>query len=329
MAKVLVTGGVGFVGCHLIGRLLDRGHEIHVVDNLSRGRLDPDFAEVLQHPGVRFVEADLTVETPFAGFAPDYDYVYHLAAVVGVDHVRCRPDRVLYVNTVATLRLFEWLKDNCRGLRKVLFSSTSEVYAGTMKHYGVPVPTPEDVTLTLDDLQSPRTTYALSKIVGESICHTYGRKYDIPVTIVRYHNVYGPRMGFAHVIPELMIRAHKAKDALEVYSPDHTRAFCYVDDAVEGTIRLAEADAARGEVVHVGNGEDEITIRALAEKIVRLVHPGLSLRPLGATEGSPARRCPDTGKMDRLVGFKARVPLEEGLRRTWAWYKKHVDDVYE
>lgn len=249
--------------------------------------------------------------------------------MVGVRHVLDRPDRVLYVNTISTLNLFEWLRESKARVKRVLFSSTSEVYAGTMKHYGVPVPTPEEVNLTLDDVRLPRTSYALSKITGEGVCFAYHHKHGIPITVVRYHNVYGPRMGFVHVVPELLIKAHRANDRLEVYSPDHTRAFCYVDDAVEGTIRLTEADTALGEVVHVGNGREETTIRGLAEQIIQLVHPGLKIQPLAMQEGSPTRRCPDTGKMKRLVDFEARVPLKDGLARTWAWYREHVNDVHE
>ena len=218
MSKILVLGGAGFIGYHLIKALIqDRDNKIHVVDNLSRGRMDADFKELLKNPKIDFIQADLTDPHAFSHLESDYDFIYHLAAIIGVKNVINNPDRVLYVNTVSTLNLFEWLKNNHEKPERVLYSSTSEVYAGTMRHYGVPVPTDEEVNLTVEDIKSPRTTYALSKMIGESACFSYYKKYNIPITIVRYHNVYGPRMGYAHVIPEIMIRTHKANEYLEMF----------------------------------------------------------------------------------------------------------------
>jgi nucleoside-diphosphate-sugar epimerase len=324
MSTVLVTGGAGFIGFHLAKRLLADGHTVDLVDNLARGRMDDDLKQLLAHPHSRLIEADLTEKAAFSDLRADYDHIYHLAAVIGVRNVTERPDRVLQVNAVGTLNLLQWAKDTQRRLRRVVFSSTSEVYAGTLRHYGIPIPTPETVHLAVDDVGAPRATYAISKILGEAACHAFLRRHGTPFTIVRYHNVYGPRMGFAHVIPELMLRAWKAESELEVYSPDHTRAFCYVDDAVEATIRLAESESALGEIIHVGNPAEEVPIRALADCIIRLVKPGLKVRALENQAGSPSRRCPSTEKMKRLTGFQAQVPLDAGLQQTWRWYQAHA-----
>ena len=330
MSKILVTGGAGFIGYHLIKGLLQQGnHDIHVVDNLSRGRMDSDFRALIKNPKIKFIQADLTDPCSFSHVDSDYDSIYHLAAVIGVKNVINNPDKVLYVNTVSTLNLFEWLKNNHKQLKKVLFSSTSEVYAGTMKHYGIPVPTDEEIDLTVDDVASPRTTYALSKIIGECACFSYYKKYNIPITIVRYHNVYGPRMGFAHVIPELMIRAYNAKEYLEIYSPNHSRAFCYVDDAVKATIKLAESRASTGHIVNVGNSENEVTIKVLAKQIIELINPTLKIKYLDVQEGSTSRRCPKTEKLKRLTQFQPKISLNLGIKLTWNWYKNHLNDIYE
>lgn len=324
MSTVLVTGGAGFIGFHLAERLLRDSHTVDLVDNLARGKVDDDLNTLLAHPRSRFLEVDLTEPTTFSRLRADYEHIYHLAAVIGVKNVMEQPDRVLWVNAVGTLRLLEWAKDTQRRLRRLLFSSTSEVYAGTLRHYGIPIPTPETVPLTVDDVGAPRATYAVSKILGEAACHAFLRQHGTPFTIVRYHNVYGPRMGFAHVIPELMLRAWRAENELEVYSPDHTRAFCYVEDAVEATVRLCRSEAAVGETVHVGNASEEVSMRDLAERIVGLVNPGLRVVALPTHSGSPARRCPSTGKLAELVGFTAGISLADGLPRTWAWYGAHA-----
>src|SRR5262249_42666036 len=136
-------------------------------------------------------------------------------------------------------------------LRRLIFPSTSEVYAGTLQYFGMPFPTPETTPLTVTDLAQPRTSYMLSKIYGEALCH----HADVPFTIVRPHNVYGPRMGMAHVIPELLKRAYQAPTGgrLSVSSADHKRTFCYVDDAVEFIVRLAEAPTGLSGTFNIGS----------------------------------------------------------------------------
>jgi nucleoside-diphosphate-sugar epimerase len=218
--------------------------------------MDFEFKELLSHDRVFFIEADLTKKDVFETLPKDIQYIYHLAAVIGVQNVMENPDKVLYVNAISTLNLIEYAKE-LQFLKKFLFSSTSEIYAGTLKHFGIEVPTDETVQLTLDDIKSPRTTYMLSKMYGESILFNYGEKYDIPFSIVRYHNVYGPRMGFLHVVPEMFIKIMK-QDVVEVASPEHTRAMCYVDDAVEMTILVCESLDTKSEILNIGNPKQEI-----------------------------------------------------------------------
>ena len=325
MIKVLVTGGAGFIGFHLVKYLIKKtGYEVHLVDNLSRGKMDSDLKELLNFSSVHFTQADLTDCRAFSLFDSDYNYIYHLAAIIGVKNVLEHPDNVLYVNAISLLNLLEWIKNHKENLKRLLFTSTSEVYAGTLKHYGIPIPTPETVNLTVEDIYAPRTTYALSKMYGESACLTYASKYHIPVTIVRYHNVYGPRMGFSHVIPELFVRASREKEQLGVYSVNHTRAFCYVDDAIEATVKLAESEQSINEIVHVGNSKEEISIEQLAKYIIDMINPSLLLKPLGEQEGSTSRRCPDTKKLEQLTGFTPKISLQEGLKKSWGWYQNHI-----
>ena len=328
MKKVLITGGAGFVGYFLAKKLVEDGNtEVTIIDNLQRGRKDEDLDALLNDNSVSFINADITDKSVFDNLRKDYDYIYHLAAVIGVRNVQENPDRVLYVNAISNLLLLEFAKE-CSNLKKVFFSSTSEIYAGTLKHYGIPVPTPEDVNLTLMDVSSERTTYMLSKMYGESICFNYGRKYDIPFTIGRYHNVYGPRMGFMHVVPEMFIKIQNNSE-IEVASPTHTRAMCYVDDAVEMTIRACEGDSTNGEIVNIGNQEQEIGIRDLVATIADVLNKQVVLKDGEDTPGSPARRCPDITKIEKLTGYSPRVSLREGIEKTYDWYKSRLDQRYE
>lgn len=206
-----------------------------------------------------------------------------------------------------------------RGLERFVFASTSEVYAGTLRREGGPLPTPEDVPLTLPDLGEPRGAYLLSKIYGEAMSLHAG----LPVTILRPHNVYGPRMGLAHVIPELLERAHAATEngSLEVFSVEHRRTFCFVDDAVELVARAALAPRCEGEVLNVGAAAPEITIAELARVVLRVVGRELEIVPGPETAGSPPRRLPDMTKTTELTGYRAHVDLETGVRRTYDWYR--------
>ena len=301
--------------------------QLTIIDNLQRGRKDEEIDALLSHDNVCFINGDITDNSVFDGLSKDYNYIYHLAAVIGVRNVQENPDRVLYVNAISTLYVMEFAR-KCNDLKKVFFSSTSEIYAGTLQHYGIPVPTPEDVNLTLMDVASQRTTYMLSKMYGESIFFNYGRKYDIPFTIGRYHNVYGPRMGFMHVVPEMFIKI-KNNDEIDVASPSHTRAMCYVDDAVEMTIRACEGENTIGEIVNIGNQEQEIAVRDLVAAIAHVLNRNIVIKEGDDTQGSPARRCPDTSKIENLTGFSPQVTLREGIAKTYKWYKTKLDQRYE
>ena len=328
MHRILITGGAGFIGYFLTKRLSeDKNNDITVMDNLSRGRIDLDLQKLLDKENVVFIQGDLTDPQLLLQLDGEYEYIYHLSSVIGVKNVLQKADRVLYVNALSTLNVFEYAK-NLKNVKKVFFSSTSEVYAGTMKHFAVDVPTNENVQLTIEDITADRTTYALSKMYGESAAFVYGRKYAIPVTIGRYHNVYGPRMGFAHVIPEAFVKISKSK-VIDVSSPNHTRAFCFIDDAVEFTIRACENTNTTSQILHIGDSEEEISIKDLVIKIANILGKKITVNELPDTPGSPARRCPDTSKIERLTGYKSTVSLEKGICKTYGWYKDKLDNQYE
>jgi nucleoside-diphosphate-sugar epimerase len=202
-----------------------------------------------------------------------------------------------------------------------VFASTSEVYAGTLKHFALKIPTPENSPLTVTELSESRSSYMLSKIYGEALCRHSG----LPITIVRPHNIYGPRMGLSHVIPELLKKAYYSEDGtLEVFSPDHTRTFCYVDDAVEIIRRLAESEASSGQAFNVGNESPEISMAELAGKIVAVAGRDLQVIAGATTAGSPRRRCPGMSRTFDATKYRPQVELDDGLKRTFDWYQANV-----
>ncbi len=329
MAKILVTGAAGFIGATLVETLLrEGGHELVLIDDFARGRKDDLWESISGSADVTFMQGDLTDHDFVKSIPHDFDLVFHFAAVIGVKSVSNHPDRVLYVNTVSTLLLLEHFKDDAVKPKRFVFSSTSEMVAGTQKAFGIPVPTPETVPICLSNMKEARSTYLLSKALGESACFTYQSIYGIPCTVVRYFNVYGPRMGFQHVVPELFIKMTK-QSTVEIFSPDHTRAFCYVDDAVAATLACARSDKAAGELVNIGNSSQEITMRDLAKVIAEVIDAKCDLTDGAETPGSPARRCPDTSHLKELTGFEASVSLVEGVRKTYAWYRPRLDQRYE
>jgi nucleoside-diphosphate-sugar epimerase len=311
--RVLVLGGAGFIGLHLARRLVAEGNQVTIVDDFSRGRDDPELTAL----GVPVLHADLTDPASFATIPRGWDHVYMLAAVVGVRNVEKDPARVIRVNTLALMNLLDWLDPDS----KLFFASTSEAYAGGVSAGLVPVPTPETVPLVIEDVGSPRFSYGISKLWGEAaVIHT-ARAKGIRYVIGRFHNVYGPRMGADHVIPELLLRAMRREDPFRVYGNDQSRAFCYVDDATDAMSRLMRSDAAEGQLVHIGNDREETVIGDLVKLVLGVVGFSPELDVVPAPAGSVARRCPDVTELRALTGFEPGVPLDEGVRLTHVWYR--------
>lgn len=313
----LILGGAGFVGLHLADRLVADGHTVTIVDDFSRGRDDERVGALRAHPAVDVRSADLTTPQAWAALPRGYDQIYLLAAVVGVRNVEADPARVIRVNTLTALHLLDWLIPG----ERIFFSSTSEVYAGGVDAGIVPVPTAEDVPVMVADVTSPRFAYAISKLLGEAAFVHGARAKECSAVVGRFHNVYGPRMGADHVIPEMSLRALGGENPFRVWGADQYRAFCHVDDAVEAMLRLMACPAAAGEIVHIGNDQAETNIADLAELVLETAGVSPAVVRLSAPPGSVTRRCPDLGKLRRLTGFEPTVALADGVRRTFEWYR--------
>jgi nucleoside-diphosphate-sugar epimerase len=246
-----------------------------------------------------------------------------LASVVGVEYTEKIPNELIRINTQLILNTLEWIKNT--QCKKVLFTSTSECYAGTIEAFEYKIPTPETVPVCIEDITHPRFTYAVTKMLGESGFIQYSRVYDFECTIVRFHNVYGPRMGFKHVIPQVVQRFLKEEDPFKVYGFDQTRAFNFIDDAVRGTIDAMESKKTNGEILHIGDMNSEITIEELVHYIGSLVKYEGKYERQDAHSGSVSRRCPDTSKAEKLIGYKPAVGWKDGVKETVDWYVDYLE----
>lgn len=320
--KVLITGGAGFIGLHLTRLHLDKGDLVTIVDNFFRGKSDHDFKEVTGHKNITLLECDLTTPEGWTKINGSFDYVYHLAAVNGTDLFYKIPHEVLRINLLSAIYCLEWFKETQSRSTKVLFTSSNEAYAGALEAFNqLPIPTPEDVPLVVSDVKNPRWTYASTKLIGEQLFIHYGKSFNLRTVIVRPHNFYGPRAGFNHVIPQFIERIVKRVDPFPIFGADDTRSFCYIQDAVEAMRAVMVSDKTDGEIYHIGS-HDETVITDLAETLFKVADwQPKKLEVQGSPEGSVKRRLADVNKIKKAVGWEANTSLEDGLTKTYEWYK--------
>ncbi len=318
--KALITGGAGFIGLHLARLLLKKNFKIDLLDNFSIGLLDEELSKLLKHPNIKLIEKDLSNVNSYKMVDNDYDFIFHFAAILGVENVINSPYEVLDRNVILTLNALNIAKRQ-KSLKSFTFSSTSEVYAGTLENNLLKIPTKENSVIVLPELVKPRTSYLLSKVYGEALCV----QSNIPSIIIRPNNIYGPRMGMSHVIPQLLKKSflQEKNGFLEVHSLKHTRTFCYVDDAVKQIYLLAKKKEAINSVFNIGSQKPEITINKLALKIIKLLNKKLKIKSLPNTEGSVSRRCPNMEKTTKFTHYKNQISIDEGLILTYEWYLKN------
>lgn len=316
----LVTGGAGFIGAGLVRSLVAAGRRVRVVDDFSRGR-SHRLDGIHGTDGIEAITADVRDADAMRAAAEGCDTVWHLAWINGTRYFYEKPDAVLDVGIRGTLATIDAAL--AAGARRFVFASTSEVYNRPDR-----VPTPEDERLLIPDVSNPRFSYGGGKIAGELLTLHFAARRGLEAVIFRPHNVYGPDMGFAHVIPEVVERIVDASDGLRrdaIALPiqgdgAETRAFCHLADAAEG-IRLAGERGESGAIYHVGR-PDEVAIADLIHRIGRLLGVALTLVPGPLRPGGTPRRCPDIGRLAAL-GFAPRIDLDAGLAETVAWYRDH------
>jgi UDP-glucose 4-epimerase/UDP-glucuronate decarboxylase len=312
-ARILVTGAAGVIGFELAKQLLESGERVVAADTFKKGGREDLQALAAEHAGrLELVERDLAHD-PNA-LDGRFDAVFHFAAIVGVKYVCDHPYETAEVNLRSVLNVLDHAMRTRSG--PFVFASSSENYASGVDLGFVGVPTDERAVLSIDDIQNPRWSYAASKIAGEAAVFGAARESGIAPVVVRFHNVYGPRMGPTHVIPEMLERCRKRTDPFPIFGPDQTRSFLYVEDAGRA-LRLV-LDAARHGATGIYNigAPLETKIAELAQVIFDVTgfHPRIDAKP--ASAGSVGRRVPDIAKLARL-GFAPRTSLHDGVRACW------------
>jgi len=319
--KYLVTGGSGFIGSALVKKLLNEGHSVRVFDNNSRGnlrRLDGVLDKI------DFMEGDIRnfdqVNEAFQGLYS----ICHLAFVNGTKFFYELPELVLEVGIKGMMNILDSCKEN--NITDLILASSSEVYQSPEQ-----VPTSEEVPLIIPDLLNPRYSYGGAKLITELLAINYGRNNFKRVVIFRPHNVYGPDMGWEHVVPEFLLKMNElVEDRPEEMidfniqgTGNETRAFIFIDDFTDGLMKVIN----KGEhlnVYHIGTS-NEIQLSELAKTVASLFDAEINLIPGALAEGGTLRRCPDITKL-RGLGFNPEIPLEKGLQISKDWYvaNKHL-----
>lgn len=318
MTRFLVTGGAGFIGSALTRRLTGAGHEVCVLDDMSRGRLDR-----LNGIGCDFVHGDIRDAATVTRAMQGCDSVVHLAYLQGTQTFYAEPRLVLDVALRGILNVLAACE--ATGCGELLLVSSSEAY-----QVAPVIPTPENIPLTVPDVLNPRYSYGGGKIASELAALAWARTGVLDrLVIARPHNIYGPDMGREHVIPEFCLRmnelvAGQPEGIIEFPiqgTGQETRSFCYIDDCVS-QLELLLGQAPRGaEVYHVGT-MDEHTIAQVAHVVASRYDRKIKVIPGTLPKGSPPRRLPDTAKIGAL-GLPDPVTFEAGLAETVKWYRAH------
>ena len=320
--KYLVTGGTGFIGSALVKRLVKNGNFVRVLDNDSRGakeRLN-DVANKID-----FLKADIRNAKTVQKACRGIDSVIHLAYINGTEYFYKMPELVLDVGVRGMINVIDGcIKEN---VKELVLASSSETYQTPEK-----IPTDENVPLVIPDVMNPRYSYGGGKIISELMAINYGRKHFKRTLIFRPHNVYGPDMGWEHVIPQFVLRMmeicknskNKKIDFPIQGAGNETRAFVFIDDFIDGLMLVLDKGENLG-VYHIGTME-EISIKQVAIEIGKYFGKDANIIPGKPAEGSAKRRCPDITKL-RKLGYKPKIPLKEGLRVTAKWYEENSDKI--
>lgn len=311
MARCLVTGGAGFIGSHLTTRLLEAGHEVVILDDLSTGRRE-NLAGVSGHPKLAVVAGSITDPLALADATRGTDVIYHLAAAVGVKLVAADPVRTIETNISPTDQL---LRLAVQGGQKFFLASTSEVFGKNPKERWT-----EEDDLHFGPTSRPRWAYGASKAIDEFLALAYHQQFGLPVVIGRFFNVVGPRQvgDYGMVVPRFVTRALRGEPLVVYDDGRQERCFAHVSEVVEAVLRLMETPEASGGVFNIGS-DRPVSIRELAEEVVRRTgsKSAVSFQPYDEAYGhrfeDVRRRVPDLTRLERTIGFKPSMSLGEIL----------------
>jgi UDP-glucuronate decarboxylase len=307
--RILVTGGAGFIGSHLIDRLMNQGHDVICLDNFYTGNKS-NVAHWLDNPRFDLIRHDVTEPIRL-----EVDQIYHLACPASPVHYQYNPVKTIKTNVMGTLNMLGLAK---RVKARFLLASTSEVYGDPEVH-----PQPEEYRGNVNPI-GIRSCYDEGKRVAETLAFDYHRQNDVDIRVMRIFNTYGPRMleNDGRVVSNLIVQALKGIPLTIYGDGSQTRSFCYVSDLVEGMMRLMNGDHIGP--INIGN-PGEYTILELAQTIQNMINPNTSLKYEPLPLDDPQRRKPDITKAKAHLGWEPTIALQEGLEKTIADFRPRVE----
>ena len=310
MKRILIAGGAGFLGSHLCERLLNEGHEILCVDNFFTGS-KTNILPLLQNPRFEYLRHDVCQPLHV-----EVDEIYNFACPASPIHYQTDPVQTTKTSVLGALNLLELAR---RLKCKIFQASTSEVYGDPHMH-----PQREEYWGNVNPI-GLRSCYDEGKRCAETLFFDYARMYGLPIKVGRIFNTYGPRMhpNDGRVVSNFIVQALRG-EPLSVYGDGkQTRSFCYVDDLIEVIVRLMNAPEAVQGPINIGN-PGEFTVRQLAEEVLRLTGSRSKIVELPLPSDDPKQRRPDIAKARKLLGWEPQVPLQEGLKRTIAYFQESL-----
>ncbi len=312
--RILITGGAGFMGSRLVSLFVEH-NEIVVFDNFSRDILSS--GPFARHPNLRMIRGDICDKDAVVEAAKGTNILVHAAAIAGIDNTVKNPVRTMTVNMLGTANALEAALACQASLERMLEFSTSEVFGS--RAFMVD----EATSAVTGAVGEARWTYAVSKLAGEHLTHAYHRQYGLPTVTVRPFNIYGPGQIGEGAISIMLRRALKDEPLFIFGDGSQIRAWCYIDDMVDGLLKALTDPRAIGQSLNLGNARAVTTIYGLAQTICRVVRsksPIIFRPPLSA---DIELRVPSVAKAKELIDFEARVDLEEGLMRTAEWLQQN------
>lgn len=315
--RVVILGAAGFIGFHLAKRMVESGYNVIGIDNFIRGKSDEMQSQLSQLENYSFRNLNLSVESEYRKLFQQGDLVYNCVALNGTQNFYSNPISVIENSAIPAIYAAKYTA--LAKVSRYTYFGSSESYAGGLSLGLVPIPTPENIPLTISDVSEVRWSYAASKTMGEVAAYAAKKEHGLTIQILRIHNIYGPRMGDKHVIPDL-IEKFRVND-FSVHGVNETRSFLYIQDLIDILLSLSVMESVP-EVLNIGS-MSEMKIGDLANLIARIMRVSDEIVPVLGFSGSVIRRCPDTSLLKSIVDF-AETPIETGLSKTIEWYKRNL-----
>ena len=313
----LITGGTGFIGSAIIKKLIQKNVNIICYDSNLRGNIKK-LGNIVNK--IKIIKADIRNLKKLTEVSKNVDCIVHLAFLNGTEYFYSKPDLVLDIGVKGMINIIEVCKIN--KIKELILASSSEVYQ-TPDH----IPTSENVTLKIPDVFNPRYSYGAGKIISEVMAINNSKLFK-RLLIFRPHNVYGPNMGFEHVIPQMILRMKKLIKGKKIIdfkikgNGNETRSFNYIDDFVEGFLKILE----KGKHLNIYNigSQEEVKIKTLATLIAKNLKCKINIKKTLLSKGSTNRRCPNILKLKK-IGYKPKVALNEGIKPVIKWYIENLN----